>query len=868
MSINLITEDEYDYDMGIVKTNQTLTHTDDEVNLFVDIDINKESSVNQLSKHDIYTGYKTVIVLYLNNISHDIKKLDIDKLTKENMTVDKIKSISYIRCSINILNNKYHKSQAKIVKNEFLKLMFSHDTFDINEIVIQLYEIPYDKIKLYVELYNNKTTYDDLKVNLEYADHYLSNYHYPIQTKLKQLLDSIEGVQYWKKESNCNINMSQSFETRDFRINNEDKFTAISTTTNNTNQKEVIESENESDLDKSPYSESTINKKHKYKSNTFIDPSHSIIHQPIKRTFYVTHHTSNINQEGMNYIFSKLKTEEEKYLLMNNLLVSKEYCHLLVNNATLLKTLEPIFTKYKHVFKYTFGYAWLTMYFEECLTKTFSKKENRHIFDIKTAHELPVFPYLLTDIKQNPYITLLVNNTDILDENCLPIKYINDTDFYGVCNIDTFNERLNMFMTHNKTKNIFDGLNWNKFGLSGSLIPACLQKKSPILDAFEVKHQNKDIGFIEYINHMYNSSDIDLMCNDISIFDFIKSVKNVYDIIIKNCNLMPNEIKVDTIKRVGITITKHFAIECIHEFNKLYSLNWTSEELYNNLNDDKVKYYMYNLYLVTKTQLNAKIISMNEIDMSTNIGRDYLTPINLDELNIYEKVDDIHDKYKQKDNDMIFRVNYFRNNETQVEENNNKIVMKINETFRYKIIPTNTTKLFKRPIEIFKTHQEDFFGTVSRFHYPCVRAYYQNNNVYMVPSCITSMMTMINIEYKYFSCIRDPIEIINKYIYRGFGLIMNKEEINKFKKFNTENNKFDNIQEILESKKVSSKLFKLQQFGIQDNNIYVSTKADLNTCYSTTGCPVDITRFTSIKENGCIRPYNQAYVKMMYDLEY
>jgi hypothetical protein len=174
----------------------------------------------------------------------------------------------------------------------------------------------------------------------------------------------------------------------------------------------------------------------------------------------------------------------------------------------------------------------------------------------------------------------------------------------------------------------------------------------------------------------------------------------------------------------------------------------------------------------TKTQISSELISNGKIDLTTNIGRDYIVPISMDQLNIYEKVNDIYDD-KHKDNDMIFKINYFRK-DNLVEENKNKIVMKINETLRFKIIPTDLTKSFKRPIELFKTHHEDFFGTVARFHYPCVRAYYQNNNVYILPSCITSMMTGINIEYKYFSCIRDPIEIINKYVNRGFGLIMNK----------------------------------------------------------------------------------------------
>ena len=39
-----------------------------------------------------------------------------------------------------------------------------------------------------------------------------------------------------------------------------------------------------------------------------------------------------------------------------------------------------------------------------------------------------------------------------------------------------------------------------------------------------------------------------------------------------------------------------------------------------------------------------------------------------------------------------------------------------------------------------------------------------NNNVYILPSCITAMMTFINMDYKYFAGTNNPYDIINKYI--------------------------------------------------------------------------------------------------------
>jgi hypothetical protein len=72
--------------------------------------------------------------------------------------------------------------------------------------------------------------------------------------------------------------------------------------------------------------------------------------------------------------------------------------------------------------------------------------------------------------------------------------------------------------------------------------------------------------------------------------------------------------------------------------------------------------------------------------------------------------------------------------------------------------------------------------SVANFHMPCVRAYY-DGNVYMTPSFISAHMTFMNIDYKYFAGVRDPIEIINKYRMRGFGVWLNKNEISTYIKY-------------------------------------------------------------------------------------
>jgi hypothetical protein len=84
-------------------------------------------------------------------------------------------------------------------------------------------------------------------------------------------------------------------------------------------------------------------------------------------------------------------------------------------------------------------------------------------------------------------------------------------------------------------------------------------------------------------------------------------------------------------------------------------------------------------------------------------------------------------------------------------------------------------------LEIFSV--SSIMGSISLFHLPIVRSYYNGTTAYINPSCIVAMMTMINIDYKYFASVRDPIIINIKIHRRGFGVVMNENEKKDFVKF-------------------------------------------------------------------------------------
>ena len=135
----------------------------------------------------------------------------------------------------------------------------------------------------------------------------------------------------------------------------------------------------------------------------------------------------------------------------------------------------------------------------------------------------------------------------------------------------------------------------------------------------------------------------------------------------------------------------------------------------------------------------------------------------------------------------------------------------------------------------------------------------------MLPSCITAMMTGINIEYKYFAGIRNPVEIINKYMQRGFGIILNTEELRQFQEFN--------------SKLPEDNLFKLTNntdtslFGVRNINhksfqgfttdYDYLTDTDMDNYYNKD--IVNPLKFKTINAQGNINLCNKSFFELYYN---
>jgi hypothetical protein len=889
MSVSFITNDENLFDPNILNTDTNELEYDEleygieEQNLtlnYIDnIKLEQDEIVNpfyidlyggnlkSLSWGDIMRNYNSLIIITNANnkkendnsihkfFNYKLKKTDLENIT----------GITYFKTTLNIIRNRDHYLKTNIINKTDLNKLFPSGIFNETELVLCIFEMNEDNTRKYCNMYIHSDDIFDVNNNIDIYNYYTNNIKEIKHMNLSDLFKNIKSVEYWTNKENLQINITRTFVDREFnnqRNSSSSEFKVIALRKEQEHNYKVVKQNNNDLYVEDEHIPVKTQSSQKIKVN-FVDPSTIIRNNNNKKRTFYSSCCEKISSDFIIELFDNLSNEKIKYDMLNNLLVSKEYCHIIINNKKLLNKSKYIFDKYPHVFKYTVGYAWITFYLEECLARSRATKDSRFVFDIHTASELPVYPYIYSDLKQNPYLTILIDNIELPEYNVYGLNYRSNYDGYGVTDFNTFKRRFNIFATGNPNIDIFAGLDWSNFAVSGSLISACLQKRSQLLDAYvKINNSNEDEGFKQFIKKYYGESDIDLMSNQSNIIDFLNSVQNVYNLLHKNLDAVQQDIRYETVKNFAICITKHF-FECyLDDFNKEYGFTKTKEE-FEKMSDDMVfKLYVYQKYIAVKNITTKKLAIGNNIN--NKFITEYMIPNNYENMNIYIVDPDNYDNYNTGDSDVLYYLNDFGKS---LPPKDNKLVIKFSENIRYKLFCKNTK------IEMFRIKDKDFFGTVARFHFPCVRAYYQGENVYILPSCISAMMTGLNIEYKYFAGIRNPVDIINKYFQRGFGVILNKFEINKLIEYNKnldESNplkyKNDSDNEILFGKKnIKNRIYNIPN-DVDVGQSFVDI-SDLNKYYKNfykTSC-VDCTKMTSINKNGNINKYCPSYAELCYE---
>ncbi len=697
-----------------------------------------------------------------------------------------------------LLYNDLHKK----FKGEMLNTDISRDfKIDIETRIVEIIAMPEldeKQVEKYLSTFN-----DEPDLIEEYAEylaivsyHQISPENFNVKKKLTKLLESQSN--YWDDPSNCKYSLNDKFKTR--RFNNID-FTSNIDLINST----FISRSSQSQLPSSNYIEEII------RQTDWVDSN-------VKSGYFISK-SSDITIEKINQIYKSIPSEYLKYTFICNMLVTRTHCHLVLNNPELLQIAEPIFTKYKVVFKYLIGYAWLTFRNEEALMKTKIKDDARFIFDIDTANKLPVFPFSYDDINQNPYACVLLDNELInMKRNCVALDMMRDYQkYYGLTNSEEFYRRLKLFINNGENSDgVLKLIDWNHFAITGSAMTACGMKHNPLLDICkqDINKPATDGDWNFFFTNYYNGSDVDLVSNQKSIYDFMDSCDNFYCSIKNICT----GVKIDSVHTGTIIVSEEFiGYELDNLKNALGNNSADIQTIKSNINDQSIKNYLYEKYYIPwKNSHLEKVTSKEKKD--TWIYQEYLKPIPKEEFRIYMLDYEINSEdYEKQDYEKYMG---FKDIYPDSTDNTNKLVMKLSESIRYKI-SSNQTRTF----EIFKTREPSFFSIVSKFHMGFVRAYWNGKTVKCLPSYITSMMLQLSTDYKYFASIRDPIEIVNKYRSRGFGIILNDHEkvhmvcYNGFRPKNGKENKWvdiynlnmknkQSIETVFGSRSVNDDLFK------------------------------------------------------------
>jgi hypothetical protein len=292
------------------------------------------------------------------------------------------------------------------------------------------------------------------------------------------------------------------------------------------------------------------------------------------------------------------------------------------------------------------------------------------------------------------------------------------------------------------------------------------------------------------------------------------------------------------------------------------------------VNDLEIKDFFYEVYLKYKMDAKRKLRDKRN---KNDLYNAYFKMSDMDDMNIkFVDYEIEKEKHNHGEDDYALYYNDIVDDDKKVSYSKNIMVLKICENMKFKL---KAPELL-HTIEVFRISGNNYISAVAQFHLPCVRSFYDGTNVLLTTSCITAMMTGINIEYKYFAGVRDPIEILMKYQSRGFGTILNENERyhmayycsnidvnNGYYKTDIKNK--ENIDKLFGPKSLNDEIYKIGKikYGAPDeffqtsNKEYVENTNDVQKWFDNK-CPnlsqnigIDLLKFKFIDEQGNITPY-------------
>ena len=740
-------------------------------------------SILNLSKyfHKLY-----ILTLFKNDeINQDIYKRNINSEFWKSMSMKLVLD----ETSIRTVKNFEHNHNLIIVKSSDFE-QFNHFGLELDEkiLVLPIFSVSYRNIKNYLKIFegnfNLENIYNIVVLNQIFSKE--ESLSFNSVGYMTDIIKNLDESNYWTRKYNCLHNISSQWNSRMFKLK----------VTRNLKDPEVIKVI--SSLSKDKMINDYLNTV--YNNKNFVDAASCLTRNGFK--LYRISKPCDISKNDMILLFEKLNNTQ-RYYMFSNLVISKKYCHLVLNNYEILKMMNANILFFSELYRYLFGYAWLRFLTEEGIKKSWMTKDDDFIFDINTASLLPVYPFCLEHIKKNPYFQIKVDSKYLRGgKNLGGISFFDtssdDMKGQGIVDLNGFKKRFNLFITGNSQNDIFNNLDWNEtgMGVSGSVMTACLQKQHPLMTLFKGKNNfnnvsDFDLDYLRYFNEYYPDADVDVMIKSTHPLDFIKKVKVIFNQVVVNIcgfnpsNAEPHHVKMKTLKTIYLFVSEDFIKNNIasdeYKFEFIMS-NFKDKaviKLFKPYFDKKIKEFNDNIYEEYSSsqfqgimKQHPELFDENEVDYQVHISKN---KDKKEESTKEEKISNIEDE----DIDHILD-----DTEEATEEKikfQSDIVDKIgiNITYKVKIYSNH----LQRPLEIFPVMGDDFLAVVSKFHLPCVRSFYDGNNVYLTPSCITSHMTYMNLDYKYFAGSNDEIKIILKYRMRGFGTLLNRNELDKLVKY-------------------------------------------------------------------------------------
>jgi hypothetical protein len=441
--------------------------------------------------------------------------------------------------------------------------------------------------------------------------------------------------------------------------------------------------------------------------------------------------TTILSRDNIYDLFTHLDNKQQ-YLLFCNLLVSKKYTHLAINNYKLLSSMSHVINNMPQLFRYLIGYSWLTFYYEEINKKHLLNTNDNSIFEIDTASLLPAFPFSIKFPKYNPYMPILLDDNIINGSMNIGGLHNYKNTINGICNLNEFKTRFNLFTT-GSMNDLFQSVDWNNIAITGPVMSACLQVRHPLMQCrthdFNDKSENNNL--IKYFNEYYALSYIVVLVKEKDPLKYFEIVTNIYNTITKNmCDIYkpyckPQHVKLKQIYEINFSVSKYWIEKNI--VKKDLSLEYIVENIHNDKIIELFKPYIINEY--------SEYFNINDYALNIDIHKDGI----------------VHSKIE---------INY-----------------------KFKI----SSPHLKHNIETLMIYQNDFMNIINCNSSPCIRAYYNGDNVYMTSLCVSAHLTYMNLyDNLNVGVLNNNVaHDINMNRMRGFGTWLNKNDIDSFIKIST-----------------------------------------------------------------------------------